>query len=493
MSYKRVAIFVFVLSIVCQPYGITQQVTNSQLDEFKSNAMSAFDEQRDEFNRSADALVAEYEEYRQKLMAEYEAHCQEVKSKWGDDKVVESEPKQWVEYSDDLSQRSVVDFESGEVKVEVLLDANQTGGGDVEQQLQRAVEQLMASRGKTTNYKSQYEPQRDVEDAPILGGLLDTQKYGVVATPVNSQGVTSGKTSSPPMPVVGNSATLPKQRATEDLPAEVSAPKPTVPQPIVTNTTVSASANLPAEPSKPVAKTISNAQPSQAKSTELKSEITTIRDVAKAIVKDTKYMISKRVDDKGVEKSVVTIKLELNKNHISEQAATYKSEIAKNAGRFEVEESLIYAIMEQESAFNPMAKSHIPAYGLMQLVPSSGGRDSYSYVYKKDIIPTSSYLYKWENNIELGTAYLRLLRMRYFSKVTNAKSQRLCMIASYNAGAGGLSRAINGTTNIFKAIPTINAMSYDDLYNKLRVTLPKETQDYIYKVTRNFDKYTSQK
>lgn len=44
--------------------------------------------------------------------------------------------------------------------------------------------------------------------------------------------------------------------------------------------------------------------------------------------------------------------------------------------------------------------------------------------------------------------------------------------------------------NISKAIPTINTMNYNKLFNHLKRYLPHaETQDYIEKVTTKMEKY----
>ena len=164
--------------------------------------------------------------------------------------------------------------------------------------------------------------------------------------------------------------------------------------------------------------------------------------------------------------------------------------VSRHSATYSVDEPLIYAIMEQESAFNPAAQSWVPAYGLMQLVPKSGGRDAYRYVHKKDQIPSPEFLFDANNNIQLGTGYLKLLMSTTFSKINDPKCRMLCAIAAYNTGAGNVSRAINGTTNISKAIPTINTMSYDQLFAHLKQHLPHaETKDYIQKVTSKMQKY----
>jgi membrane-bound lytic murein transglycosylase C len=143
-----------------------------------------------------------------------------------------------------------------------------------------------------------------------------------------------------------------------------------------------------------------------------------------------------------------------------------------------------------ESYFNPKAKSHAPAYGLMQLVPTSGGRAAYRYVYKKDKVLPPSYFYVPEQNVELGCAYLHFLRTNWFKKVKDDEKATYCIVASYNTGAGNLSRAIRGDTKVYKAIPEINKLSAEGLYEKLRKDLPyEETREYIRRVRERTELY----
>jgi membrane-bound lytic murein transglycosylase C len=209
----------------------------------------------------------------------------------------------------------------------------------------------------------------------------------------------------------------------------------------------------------------------------------------KKIVENTKPEVKTIKGTDNKERQVVTIKLELAPDHIRTRAEQYKNEVQKYCQKWDVDPALAFAIMQTESSFNPKAKSYVPAYGLMQIVPASAGADCAQSLKKNFAKPTANYLYEPENNIEMGVHYLYLLRKRYFKEVNSVDKQTLCVIASYNTGAGNLSRALRGDTKIGKAIPQINEMSYDNLFKYLEKKLLPETQNYIRKVTERMNNF----
>ncbi len=211
---------------------------------------------------------------------------------------------------------------------------------------------------------------------------------------------------------------------------------------------------------------------------------------AKEIVKPENIKSETIKGEDGKERTKITVTMELAPDHIKVRASKYENEINTYAAKNILPVELVYAIIHTESYFNPKAKSHAPAYGLMQLVPKSGARDAYQYVYNQDKILPANYLYQADKNIELGSAYLQLLMTRYFKKVKDSNSRMLCAIAAYNTGAGNVARAFTGTTNPSKAIPIINKMTYEECYGFLREHLPhNETKDYIKKVSQRMGMY----
>jgi membrane-bound lytic murein transglycosylase C len=161
------------------------------------------------------------------------------------------------------------------------------------------------------------------------------------------------------------------------------------------------------------------------------------------------------------------------------------------AREYRVDVSLIMAIIETESSFNPMATSPIPAFGLMQLVPSTGGVDAYQFVYGEKKVVSPEYLYNQHNNLRLGTAYLHLLSNRYLGGVADPQSRLYCVLASYNIGIGNLAYTLVDRKAVRQAVKKANTMQPDQLYDFLYAELPaQETRNYLVKVLARKSKYS---
>jgi soluble lytic murein transglycosylase-like protein len=106
---------------------------------------------------------------------------------------------------------------------------------------------------------------------------------------------------------------------------------------------------------------------------------------------------------------------------ISRRAAQYDGLIEEHATANEVNPALVKAVIQAESAFNPRARSHKGAMGLMQLMPQTaaelGVRDPYDPV----------------ENIRAGVIYLKQLLVKYADNVSLA-------LAAYNAGPTAVAR-----------------------------------------------------
>ncbi len=193
---------------------------------------------------------------------------------------------------------------------------------------------------------------------------------------------------------------------------------------------------------------------------------------------------TRQIDVNGVSKTVVYISFAMVNNHIDKRALQYAATVRKNSETTQVSRSLIFAIIKIESSFNPYAVSSAPAYGMMQLVPSSGGREAYRKAKGLDESPTKEYLFDAENNIELGATYLGvLLNDSPLRQIDNPVSREYCAIAAYNTGPSNVFKAFSANpakTRQADAIDKINAMRPDEVYETLRLRLPyTETRGYI--------------
>lgn len=226
-------------------------------------------------------------------------------------------------------------------------------------------------------------------------------------------------------------------------------------------------------------------------------------DYTQLAAQSMKSVKKKRIKgNDGKARVIYKAQLRLVPNHIKIRAQKYKSQIEINALEQKIPSAMILAIMETESMFNPTARSPVPAFGLMQLVPGSGARDAYKHLYNKDRIVSDIYLYKPENNIKLGTAFLNLLYYNYLAGIKNPASRQWATIAAYNTGAGNVFRTFAGKYRKSRfgnrrkwklaAYSEINKMSSDEVYAFLRKRLPyRETRSYMKKVSSKMKKYES--
>ena len=187
---------------------------------------------------------------------------------------------------------------------------------------------------------------------------------------------------------------------------------------------------------------------------------------------------------------IYKITIALPKDTTLKRSRVYLKDVKANSQRFELPLPLIFAIMQTESNFNPFAKSNIPAFGLMQIVPKSAGVDAYRFLKKRDKMPSAAYLYNGANNIEMGSAYLHILYYRYLRKIKNPQSRMYCTIAAYNTGAGNIAWAFTRRYNMTKAAPKINALTPDEVYNQLLSDLKyDEPKYYLKRVNRRMSAF----
>jgi soluble lytic murein transglycosylase len=131
---------------------------------------------------------------------------------------------------------------------------------------------------------------------------------------------------------------------------------------------------------------------------------------------------------------------------------------------FKVDKALIFALMRQESGFNPTAKSYAGAKGLMQLMPGTA-----SFVAQDRRFGWSEKLYEPETNMKLGQHYINMLLEE---KSVGGDIFRLT--AAWNGGPGNLNKWQRDVKH------------NDDPLLFIESIPSRETRDFIEKVLTNF-------
>ena len=177
---------------------------------------------------------------------------------------------------------------------------------------------------------------------------------------------------------------------------------------------------------------------------------------------------------------IYSVTINLVPNHLDKRAHKYLGMVRQASRKYGIDESLILAIMQTESSFNPYAVSRSDAMGLMQVVQHTAGKDVFRSRGKSGT-PSRSFLFDPASNIDTGTAYLAILNNIYLGGINNPTSRRYAVITAYNGGAGSVLRVFSNDK--VQAANIINSMAPGDVYQTLTTRHPSaESRRYLYKV-----------
>ena len=196
------------------------------------------------------------------------------------------------------------------------------------------------------------------------------------------------------------------------------------------------------------------------------------------------------VQKNGAQTSKISMKLP--QNLINQRAKSYLPDVLGASQKWNISPALVMAIIHTESHFNPVAQSHIPAYGLMQIVPSSAGKDVTKRYLGEAKVLTPDILFNSSMNIDIGTAYLNILDTQYLKNVNHPKTRIYLSISAYNGGIGAVAKHFSGEPSLSSLAKVVNTLSPEDVYKSLANDFPyKETRNYIQKVNEKTSFYTS--
>ena len=286
-------------------------------------------------------VTNKYDDSEKKLREKREKFKKAVEKKW--DTYEESTSKSYVSYSKDLSSRTIVDFEKGEVTIELIVDEEDPKNDSYDSNSDLDL-RLFTTKLKLSS--------KFLSINPRLLNVLMMLVFQEDEDSNNDDSVNSSFTK--------RLSKLLKEKGDDG-------------EPILKDQLVDASGKA--------VETVGNTL-----------------GIAKDLISDKTKKVRMHFAKDGKKRTIISIKIPLSDNHMEKRRERYNELIEIEARRFNIPTEIALAIAETESAFNPKAKSHVPAYGLMQLVPKTGARDAYQWIYKKDKFISGRYLYKPRNN-----------------------------------------------------------------------------------------------
>ena len=178
-----------------------------------------------------------------------------------------------------------------------------------------------------------------------------------------------------------------------------------------------------------------------------------IEKLVNLFTKEKKYLHSFKLVHNSLENEIFELDAFTLKNLFPFQYLKKIQKIDKT-----IDPLVVISLIRQESAFNPRARSHVGARGLMQLMPATARQ------YKRNV--RTSHLKRPDVNIKIGITYLKKLLKKYDGNL-------IYTLSAYNAGE---SRVKRWKKNIFinnDPMVTIESIPF------------RETRKYVKLIYRN--------
>ncbi|HEX9741749.1 MAG TPA: murein transglycosylase domain-containing protein [Nitrospiraceae bacterium] len=387
---------------------------NKRFQQRKEAGDAAVLDVQQQYQAQRAAMEAQWKRREQAIATRWQQMKREIENKW--DRARQSNEKEWIDYSPSYEARSTVDFAQGVIAITVLVPIGETGS-------------------------SRTDP------AAVLLAMKEAQAEAAAA---GAPAMASASAADPAGVMIARAA-LPAAWAKIVKQFEhIFSKESKAGRPLLANQVV-AKSGAPVAP--------------RAAKAFVESEV-----LPQAVVEDKPMQAQD-----GVTRAQVTVRVPLASDHLQKRAEVYQDDVTAHAKRHGIDPRLLFAIIHTESYFNPLAQTPAPAYGLMLLVPRGPARDAYNYLYKNDIVLDDNYLQDPAHNVELGAAYLHLLRRQLVPNLEEGDKNNYLVACAFTWGMDKTRDQILKQARVQDLTPT-------QVFTLLTQKTPEQTRVYLSRV-----------